>query len=520
MVWFSEVDLRVVAGPASFSRGRDLLDAVASVSRTAEGVEAVVFDPDPYQVFLGPASPGLIGECGCPLGTAGGFCEHCVAAGLVLLAERSVADAGAVDLAGYLRTLPVDELADLVCEVASRDPGLHRKLTVSAANTPAAPQVGVLQRHLNTALAVRGAVDRDGSLEYARTAEELLDTIAGLVESGHAAEARPLARHAVERITESMLLIDDASAVVGAACQRALGLYAWACTQARPNATKLAAWLFQLELNSPGWPTIELAAFADALGDAGLAAYRALVDEAWDNRSEGGDIRRALTLLVMRERLALLRADPEVAPPDIADVLPAELPSPAAFLGVAGRGQASWLAEFLVQAYLDCGRGSDALELRRSQLRATPTREQYAKLKETAVRLERWTEIRPWALDILCVSGDGLVGALLDDGEQAAAWEAAEKYDCSPPLWLEVARLWVDRHPADVLPGYRALVQESAERTGRTHYRQAVALLHELRAAAARCDRLDEFDDFVAILRARHPRKRALLDELTRAGFG
>ncbi|HET9142886.1 hypothetical protein [Actinophytocola sp.] len=472
MVWFSEVDLRMAAGAATFARGRELTGAVGSVHRTAEGIEAVVADLGSHDVFLGPASPGLVGECGCPLGVAGGFCEHCVAVGMVLLGEDDVPPAGG------------------------------------------GPVVAVLQRQLDSALAVRGAVDHDGSLEYARTAGELLDTIVELVESGHAAEARPLARRAVERITESMLLIDDGSGLVSAACQRALGLYAWACSQARPNPARLAAWLFQLEVNSPGWPAVELAAFVDALGDSGLAAYRALLDEAWDKRTEDGDIRRALTLLVMRERLTQPRAEPVAA-----ELTAERLPSPAAFLGVAAGEQASWLAEFLVQAYLDGGRGGDALELRRSQLSALPTREQYAKLRETAELLARWPEVRPWALDVLTVSGDALVGALLDDGELDAAWEAAEKYGCTRPVWLEVARRWVTRHPADVLPGYRALVQESAERTGRTHYRQAAALLTELRAAAAQCARLDEFTEFLAVLRTRHRRKPALLDELDKAGF-
>jgi hypothetical protein len=518
VVWFSEIDLRVAAaGAETFRRGRELAGAVSSVRRTDEGIEAVVADLGSHDVFLGPVSPGVIGECGCPLGVAGGFCEHCVAVGLVLLGQDAVPEPVSGDLAGYVRTMSVDELADLVCEVATRDTELHRRLTAGATGPGAAPAVAVLQLRLDATLTVRGTVDHDGSLEYARAAGELLDTIVELVESGHAAEARPLARRAVERITESLLLIDDSSGVVGAACQRALGLYAWACSQARPNPARLAGWLFQLEVNSPGWPAVELAAFADALGDGGLAAYRARLDEAWDRRTEDGDVRRALTLLVMRERLAMLRSDQQTpAPPEVAAE---SLPSPAAFLGVAGGGQSSWLAEFLVQAYLECGRGNDALELRRSQVSAEPTREQYARLRETAEQVGRWAEVRPWALDVLTVSGDALVGALLDDGELDAAWEAAEKYGCDRPVWLEVARQWVDRHPADVLPGFRALVRESAERTGRGHYRQAAALLGELRAAAQRCDRLDELDDFVAVLRARHRRKTALLDELAVAGF-
>ncbi|MFL6143434.1 MAG: hypothetical protein ACJ72N_16410 [Labedaea sp.] len=482
MVWFGEVDLRVAAGPKSFVRGRELAAAVADVRHTAEGIEAVVRGAQPaagaddgadeYKVFLGPASPGLIGECGC---AEGGFCAHCVAVGLALLAEREPDADDAPDPAGL-------------------------------------PRIGTMRRRLDAVLQVRGAVSRDGSPAYAEVAGEFLDTVAELVDSGHAAEARPLARVAVERITESLLLIDDGTGVVQATCQRALGLYARACAAARPNAGKLAGWLFRLQLDSPGWPAVDLADFAEALGDAGLAGYRALVDEAWDNRSGEIDIRRTLTVLLMRERLATFDGAPE----SLAEVLSAGLPDPAAFLG-AGRDSTPWLGEFLVQAYLDSGRGAEALELRRFQLTARPTREQYAKLRDTAAYLGCWVDFRPWALEVLRDAPGELAGALLDDGAPDEAWAAAERAGCPRPAWLEVARRRAADHPADVLPGYRVLIEQAATGTGRRVYREVADLLRELREAATRAGELAGYRVLLAQLRARHRRRTAFLDELGRA---
>lgn len=488
MAWFSEVDLRVAAGPGVFARGRKIVDAVAGLRTDADGVRAAVHGRAEYAVFLGPASPGLIGECDCPQGAEGAFCKHCVAVGLVVLGHKGV-------------------------------PELRDQLKALAGPTP---QVMALRRQVEASLLVRGAVDRAGSVEYAAVADDVLDTVEQLISDGHAAEARALGRRAVDRITESLLLIDDASGVVVAACQRALTLYARACTEAKPSAAKLAGWLFRLQLHSPGWPTVKLSDFAEALGDAGLNAYRTLLADAWDNRSgaEEGDLRSALTLLLMRERLAKLDGDPDAL--EIAE----RLPNPALYLSVAGSEATLWLVEFLVQAYLDCGRTKDALELRRSQLSAQPTRDQYAKLKTTAQALERWTEVRPWALDELHAAasrrdvGDAIVGALLDDDEPDEAWLAAEKYGCQPQLWLDVARLRVINHPADVLPGYRNLIDERAMHTGRRHYREAVNLLRELRSASAACGQLHQFHEYLDELRARHRRKRALLDELDRARLG
>ena len=492
MAWFSEVDLRVAAGPAVFARGRKLIGAVTSLHTTAEGVRADVAGRADYAVFLGPASPGLIGECTCPAGADGAFCEHCVAVGLVVLSEGEPV---------------IEDLREQLWALASGP----------------SPQVTALQRQLDASLIVRGSVDQAGSVEYGRIADDVLDAVEQLVGQGYAAEARPLARRAVERIAESMLLIDDISGVVVAACQRALTLYARACTAARPNAVKLASWLFQLQLHSPGWPTVKLSDFAEALGDAGLTAYRAQLEEAWENRSATeGDIRPALTLLLMRERLAKLDGDPDAL--EIAE----RLPNPALYLGVAGGEATTWLVEFLVQAYLDCGRVMDALELRRSQLSAQPTRDQYARLKATAQALGRWPDVRPWALDELRAAadrhgaGDALVGALLDDAKTDEAtpdeaWLAAEKYGCAPQLWLEVARKRAINHPSDVISGYRSLIEDRATDVGRRQYREVVRLLRELRSAAEGSGRLPDFHTFLGELRARHRRKSALLDELDQA---
>jgi uncharacterized Zn finger protein len=518
MVWFSEVDLRVAAGAKSFERGRELISAVSGLRTTAEGVRAAVHGSAVYDVFLGPASPGLVGECSCPFGSAGNFCKHCVAVGLVVLAREQAAG---VDLRPYLGSLPADELAELVNELASADPTIHRVLATRAAQAQNTPQVAVLQRQLDDALRVRGAVDGAGAEEYAKVAGELLDTVAKLVGSGHAAEARPLARNAVERITESLMLIEDTAGAVGELCQRAVALYARACVLARPNGTKLAAWLFRMQYDSQGWPAIELADFAEALGDTGLAAYRDMVEGALDTRIDGtdaGDIGRALTVLLMKERLAKF----EGAPDTVVDLLP----DPAMFLGVTTGEQTQWLVDFLVSAYLNLGRGKEALELRRAQLASTPNREQFAELRQTAQALEEWSGVRSWAVEVLRAhaeeDGDGeeLVAALLDDEADDEAWEAAARYGCGQRMWLRAARIRAAEHPEDVLAGYRAWVHEAIGRGSRPGYREAVGLLEELRGVAEKCERAGEFEAFLDGLRAGNRRRSALLDELDKAGLG
>ena len=104
-----------------------------------------------------------------------------------------------------------------------------------------------------------------GRGEYSDRAREVAGAIADMIESDGAADAVPLARRAVERVTAAMLQMDDSSGIIGGDLRVLTDLYARACRAAPPNPKQLAAWLVRTRLDGPGWPDIELADFADAL---------------------------------------------------------------------------------------------------------------------------------------------------------------------------------------------------------------------------------------------------------------
>lgn len=520
MAWFTEDDLRAAADEGSFRRGRDYVDAVGELRPTALGVRASVRGKDVYEVWLGRENDSLVAECECPFGLEGNFCKHCVAVGLVLLASES--STPSADLEAYLLSLDQRELVDLLLAQANRDPALCRQLMLRAGTT-GAPQVAVLRRELDTALRVRGFVDGD----YATRAKDVLDTVHDLVESGHAAEARPLARHAVELLASAMGAVDDPVGTIAGVCRRAVKLYARACTAARPNPAKLAAWLFQLRLGWTTWPTIDIGDFAEPLVESGMTAYRTLVDDAWHALDDDAD---HTVLRAMREQLAKATGDVDA----MVDFLSDGLPAPKAYRDIvavlrhAGRLREAiqWgergvaqtrdvaLTELLIESYVDGQRGDDAVELRKAALRAAPTRHCYARLRETAVEVKVWSGLREWALAVLAAEPAELVGALLDDEEVAEAWQAAVKHDC---VGVEVARRRGVTNPADVLGAYQSLVEACLARGGREAYREAGVLLRELAEVAGRCGA--SVSDFVGALKVRHARKPALLDELRKVGF-
>jgi uncharacterized Zn finger protein len=535
--WFTEDDLHEAAGGASYQRGRDYVDAVVDVAPTALGVRATVRGSDCYEVWLGRDADRLVAECSCPFGADGNFCKHCVAVGLVLLAEPPTPPVPSVDLGAYLHTLEPRELVGLVLEQAGRDPALYRRLTLRAAGTAGAPQVAVLRRQLDDALRVRGYLDHQATLDYARRARDVVDTVAELVETGHPAEARPLARAAVEGITAAMSTMDDSTGAVAGVCRRALVLYARACAAARPNPAKLAAWVFALRLDGPGWPTVELADFADALGESGMTAYRQLLREA----CASPPAEKVTVLRSMREQLATVDGDLDAR----VDILAENLPNPKAFLDIvtllrnageltgairwAERGAAETseprLADLLVQSYMDSARPMEALAVRSEALRAAPTRASYASLRSAASLVGRWPAAREEALDVLRESAesednaDELAGALLDDGDPSAAWHALGKYGCGDRVWLEVARAHGETHPLEVLAGFREAVDRCLTRTGRDAYRAAGVLLEELRTVSNRCGEEAAFETLVEQIRTRHQRRPALLTELKRRGL-
>ncbi|MDQ1657111.1 MAG: hypothetical protein QOD41_2194 [Cryptosporangiaceae bacterium] len=141
MGWFSDADLRELAGARPYERGSRYLGKILSVTEVPGGAVAVVQGTDPYLVRLGGRDGQLTGGCSCPFAQEGAFCKHCVAVGLHVLGRRERMDTA--PLRGYLSSLGADGLADLVLGEAERDPALYRRLAARAVN---GPPVGLAER--------------------------------------------------------------------------------------------------------------------------------------------------------------------------------------------------------------------------------------------------------------------------------------------------------------------------------------------------------------------------------------
>ncbi|HEX9342383.1 MAG TPA: hypothetical protein VF995_02045, partial [Actinomycetota bacterium] len=458
------------------------------------------------------------------------------------------------------------ELVALLIEQAGTDEALQHKLTLRQARGAggrSGPDAAALRKQVNTALRVRGFVDYRGSYDYSERASEVLDVLDDVLDSGHAAVVVPLAQRALELLVKATLQMDTSSGAPGEACERALDLHARACAQAPPDPVKLAHWLVDLEVEGPGWPDVDLAIYQDGLGEAGIAAYRARVEELWaalppNPRTPGRvgmhlyghDDHRRYVLNHMMEELAELDDDVD----QLVAVMAADLSSGWQYVRIAttlqeanraaealvwaerglaaseGRPDAR-LVDVVVGEYLRTGRTAEAIALRRAALEQYPSQPVYEALRTAAESAGRWPAERASALVLLrkqAAAGGGLanatlIRALLADGETDAAWAAANLKGapgCTDDLWLTLAEQRAATHPADAIGVYQQLAERAIDTRNKRGYGQAADLVVRIRDLHRRLDsNAPAFSAYLTDLKARHKPKRNLMAELAGRGL-
>jgi hypothetical protein len=171
------------------------------------------------------------------------------------------------------------------------------------------------------------------------------------------------------------------------------------------------------------------------------------------------------------------------------------------------------------------GRTREAVELAWEQFAVTPSLEAYKRLCEHATTEGTWSSWRDQALAVLNAQpriGESapvpggyrppghstLIHVLLWEGDEEAAWRAAQQGGCADGLWLELARRRASTHPADAATVFRQQIEAAVALTKRDGYDRALSLLAELRACHERMDTLDRFDVYVTRLRDANSRKQ------------
>jgi hypothetical protein len=386
-----------------------------------------------------------------------------------------------------------------------------------------------------------------GRREYSVRAREVAVAVAGMIEAGRAADVVPLVRRAVEQVTDGLLHIDDSSGVIGHDLRELTGLYAGACVIAPPDAAKLAEWLVASRCDGPGWPDFDVADFAPALGETGLAELARLVAE----RAGGGEL-DSWGASSLRQELAALSGDVDVYLAVLAEEARGgrDYEEIVAVLRRAGRDRdaeewarkgleaepaSPWtdgLREQLADLLLGSGRGDEAVAMYREVFERRTMHQDYLRLRNTAEQARQWLELRDWALDFMRdrartdklrqVRLGELITVLLCEGLADEAWATAagEPEQVSESQWMQLIGLREKEHAADALGPLARLIELGVERTSdKYRYPKAIKALKRLHEDYERAGDSVGFGVYLDGLRDRQRRKYSFIAKLD-AAFG
>jgi uncharacterized Zn finger protein len=557
----SRQTVRRLAGPATLERGElyAYQGRVRKLAVTETSARATVHGTGKYRVDLTVNDDGVLGwSCSCPVGAEGGFCKHCVAVALKMSggSDAEVRAEPAVDVTGYLRALDHDRLVELLLDLAAEDELLAARLELDAirAQAPGPPPIRAFKDAIDGAFVTHDYVDYRDAYDYAQNIDTVLDTLHGLLADGHADAVIELCEHALMRTEDAIGYVDDSDGWLGRIAERIGELHLTACTEARPDPVALAERLFHAELDAETFNVFSggVVAYAQVLGDTGLAAYRQLAEEAWsrlpalgpgDERGAGRTDRFRITQIMQTLAVMTGDVDAQVA------VLARDLSSAWQYVRIvdayrtaarhedalawAEKGIAAFeltdarLVEALAEEYHHAGRGTDAVKLIWRLFDRHPVFAEYQRLRRHAIWAQEWEQWRDKAIDRLrrdTTKRGGrdateLAQVYLHEGDTDTAWAEATRAGASARLWLQLAAAREITHPADAIPIYQADVEHTINAKNNDAYRAAVDRLSHIATLMTAAGQPDSFGPYVAEVRRRHKPKRNLMKLFDQRGW-
>ncbi|MFP5218913.1 MAG: DUF6880 family protein [Actinomycetes bacterium] len=437
------------------------------------------------------------------------------------------------DLASDLRALPMDRLVDLLLELAETDPAVERRLRLATrSDTGRIPE---LARVVDETLRTRRFLDYRAAITYATEAGVVVEALESAAEGPAAREVVPVIERALQHVVRVLHHSDDSAGVCGDVAQRLLAAHVVAARAGRPDPGRLLRWLIRFTFEDQDLFNPDVRDYAEALGDDGVASYRAEVQrraEVAPDAFAPQEAQRCLALLD-RDADAIVRTfggalDSVFRFSAVAAAF-REIGDDDAALSWARRGMQlppTWQSRGLhdLAADLLARRGDAAavVDLRLAGLRALPDATSYAALRAAAETAGQWPQLRPDALAVLRQRGlDPYVQAVLQDGDVDAAWQAVQERpgEALDSTEQQVAAARAQTHPADAVPYARRAIEQTLQTADRRAYRSAATQLRRLRELHERAGTPEEFDAYLGQVVQDNRRRPTFLAELRKAGL-
>jgi len=565
----TEPALRAAAGERAFARGAAYFEDAAVTNLAVRGgtASARVAGGREYVVRLWAEGQGLGHSCTCPVGDAGEFCKHAVAAGLAWLAQQAGEtlprriEEGESLVRQWLDEAPREKLVELLLEQTDNDPGLRSRLEAQAAraNAKAGIDLKALKATVGKALAVSGFVSYQRMRGLLARAHAAADLIAGLLDDGHTAAATELSGYALKRGIAAYTRIDDSGGAFGDLLRSIAALHLKACRAAPPQPKAFGKQLFDLML-ADDWGLVHFEDYAPLLDDAGLKTFRARAEREWarvpefhEGDKNGGHRRPTEHFQITRIMETLARHAGDVDA--LVAIKSRDLAHPYRFLEIAEilveagrrdealawaeRGQNAFpdrpdsrLVDFLAAEYHHLGRHEDATALAWQHFKQRPMLDAYQRLAATAGKARAWPAWRDKALRWIRKEylaelertrtrwswqpgGHSLlVEVFLWEGDSDAALAEAQAGGCTESLWFKLAEAREHDHPGEAAQIYRNRLDTIVDRRNNDAYDEAAELVARIGGLMRRAKQEKEFAAWLDDIRKRHKAKRNFMQRL------
>ncbi len=441
-------------------------------------------------------------------------------------------------LAALIDRLDRDDVAALLLRAALEHDDVARAVRLAAADDR--DRLQVLRQAVDSSLRTRRFLDYWASSRWAADAAPVVDALRHEAERQQSKELVALLERGIGHLVKVLLRADDSNGQIGSLAHDLLQLHAEVCDAGVADPTALAKWMVRFMFEDQDFFSADPVRYRAALGDGGLAAYRREVTRRAADVDDADPPRRVYAVEYAIQRLAILDRDIDTLVALLGQDLSnahqfervaramLELDDPDAALEWARRGivetsdwQVAKLYDLAAGLLADRADAEGVFDLRLHHHERMPSSTTYRQLRAAAEQLGRWDTERADARSVLEVrSPAGFVDALLDDGDTATAWAAADghpEWDLDARQWERLADARRSGHPADALDVYLQLADAALVDANKNAYRTGVKHLKAARSAAGEAGVAARFDARMAVLREQHLRRPTLIAMLDKA---
>ena len=383
--------------------------------------------------------------------------------------------------------------------------------------------------------------------EHGRQMHAAVDILQAAIPTADPSEAHAVTHQALASAITVIARADDSSGIIGDACRRLLDLHPRTAAAARVPVGKLIDWMMTFQFNGEvDFFELDPVAYAPALGNTGVAAYRARLDAVrsglgpeppasqpwadldphrrwvleWNDRRLAvlyHDIDAIIRTHAKDQKVAAWLQDTAKAFEEI-DEIDLAIDWARQALDIGPWHQSLQAADYWCDL-LDQHRPSELIDARLLVFHRWPSSATATGLHNAAG--STWPGYRDEVISTLSANpGDVVLFALLTLKDTPFAWDLAHSLQLSDDrTWTELIDAYEKLDPLAVLPIHARLVESELTDANAQRYRTAARRLAKMRKLAAGSANATEVDHLIADLRRAHHRRPRLQQEFDRAGL-